>query len=209
MLNYPIATTIVLAIIAGYFYLYKFFYKYWEGYKNPSNLILIGDSILNNSNYVSEKNNVENKLKLLGYNVTCLAKDNTTLDTIDFQLNKLNLLNKKDVIIISVGGNDILARKNINDIEYQYEEMIKQIKNKGYNRILILDVYYPPFVQCKPFYKKVSIWNNSLTKFTNQDCNVVRISKIMNSGKDFVYEIEPSEIGSEKIANYIDKYLSV
>ena len=209
MLNYPWMTTIILLLVACYFYFYKYFCGQIEGYSNSSNIILIGDSILNNSNYVQQNENVSSCLENRGFNVECLAKDNSTLDTLDKQIIQLDKLSRQSTIVVSIGGNDLLAKKNIKDVKFQFEAMIKKLKEMDFEKILIVDIYYPPFIACKPYYKEVALWNNFLSKFNSEKCKIVRISETMNKKDDFVYEIEPSKMGSIKISELIIKNLNL
>ncbi len=207
MLNYPWITSIILLFIASYFYFYKYFCGNIEGYRNSSNVILLGDSILNNSNYVQPNENVSSCLENKGLHVECLARDNSTLDTIDKQLIQLNNQPRDASVVISIGGNDLLAKKSLKNVKFQFEEMMKKLKKMDFDQILIVDIYYPPFIACKPYYKEVAIWNNFLTSFKNENCKIVRVSEIMKKKEDFVYEIEPSRIGSLKISDLIFKDL--
>ena len=92
VLHYSWISTIILFIICVYFYFYKYFYKLvFESFENSGTYILLGDSILNNSNYVKENENIESKFN---DNAINLAEDNANLFTIESQINKLNDLLK-------------------------------------------------------------------------------------------------------------------
>ena len=102
-----IIISIVIIISCAYFKSVK------EGLTNNDNIILIGDSVLNNSNYVSSGTSVADILKTKTDKVFNFAKDGATisdcygqLDKIPTQLNKTNTY-----VFISAGGNDILNKR--------------------------------------------------------------------------------------------------
>lgn len=203
VLHYSWISTIILFIICVYFYFYKYFYKLvFEPFENSSTYILLGDSILNNSNYVKENENIESKFN---DNVINLAKDNANLFTIESQINKLNDLhiNKTDKIVLSVGGNDLLANRNINDLKIQYTNLLDQIKNKfPYNELILLDIYYPDEKNYKNYYGVITQWNNFILSFKNKQVKIALISEII-SQDDLIFNIEPSSLAGQKIVNLI------
>lgn len=206
VLHYSWISTIILLIICIYFYFYKYFYKFvFESFENSSTYILLGDSILNNSNYVKENENIESIFINQNENVINLAKDNANLYTMEFQLNELNDLsiNPTDIIVLSVGGNDLLANRNINDLKIQYTSLLDQIKNTyPYNEIILLDIYYPDEKNYKNYYGKITEWNNFLLSLKDKKVKVALISEIV-SKEDLVYNIEPSSNGGKKIVSLI------
>ena len=203
VLHYSWISTIILFIICIYFYFYKYFYKLvFESFENSGTYILLGDSILNNSNYVKENENIESKFN---DNAINLAEDNANLFTIESQINKLNDLpiNKTDKIVLSVGGNDLLANRNINDLKIQYTNLLDQIKNKfPYNEIILLDIYYPDEKNYKNYYGVITQWNNFILSFKNKQVKIALISEII-SQDDLIFNIEPSSLAGQKIVNLI------
>lgn len=206
VLNYSWISTFILLIICIYFYFYKYFYKFvFESFENSSTYILLGDSILNNSNYVKENENIESMFINQNENVINLAKDNVNLYTMELQLNELNDLsiNHNDILVLSVGGNDLLATRNINDLKIQYSSLLNKIKNTyPYNEIILLDIYYPDEKNYKNFYSKITEWNNFLLSLKDKNVKVALISEIV-SKDDLVYNIEPSSNGGKKIVSLI------
>ena len=167
------------------FYIYIFLQHNIKSYKENLNqrhkIVLLGDSILENSNYVENYFSVESKIKEKHVNVFNLAQDNATIDDLKIQVNRLQQkkLNKNDVIFISIGGNDILnqyrfRKKNnisyLNDIFERYKSTISKIKNQFTNKIIIINIYSPPNV--KDYHQLIKLWNskqkNSLKKIISK-----------------------------------------
>ena len=83
-----------------------------EGLTNDNYVILMGDSVLNNANYVPEGKSVVDILKTKLSNVLNVSKDGATISDLYGQLDKIpTKLNKAETyIFISAGGNDILSK---------------------------------------------------------------------------------------------------
>ena len=116
-----------------YFYLYIFILisfvclvSYYNTYMathmeaftaKPQTFILLGDSILKNNNYVKQVNNVEHVVReKINGPVYCFAKDGATITDVYTQINDMpcQLNNKRNIIFLSIGGNDMLKNKNKN-----------------------------------------------------------------------------------------------
>jgi len=206
---------ICITIIVGCAY----FKTLKEGLTNNDNIILIGDSILNNSNYVPQGKSIVDILKTKTKRVFDFSKDGSTikdcydqLDKIPQELNKINTY-----IFISVGGNDILNKRaqldeqEIRQLFDNYMDFLKALRVKlGSAKINLLNLYLPsnPFYQS---YKPSIVQWNKLIKDNSSKIgemyNVINLDTLLTSPEDFVYDIEPSEIASQKIANII--YLTV
>jgi len=180
-----------------------------------STIILIGDSVLNNSNYVSseEYTTYSNLKKYINKNnnvtIYNYSQDGATINDCYTQLDKTpNFINNKLYIILSCGGNDILNNNGNIDIQNilipKLKTLIESIKVKfPLAQIYLLDIYYP-------FNTKYTVYNNIIKEWNNQLDNlninifkiikIIKISKIINTNSDLVYDIEPSNIGSKKIA---------
>ena len=184
-------------------------------------IILIGDSILKNDLYVSNNSSIEH---LINQNdVTCVnfAQDGAIITDCFYQLEKIpsNLNNKRTTIYLSVGGNDIIERyierniltKNTDPLTkmfHNYKKLVKSIQTKmDLSKLILIDIYYPPETFYKKYHGIINKWNNMLYKYASTQKNniyeVLKVSEIMNQKMDFVYAIEPSEIGGEKIVNLI------
>jgi len=165
-----------------------------EGFTNT---ILLGDSMLQNSNYVEKSIPY-----LLGQKckVTTLAQDGATINDVYRQLDNMPGDLSNSIIFVSVGGNDLLNYAHINDMIPKYKTLMKSIQAKFPNsKIVPLNLYYPPNIS-NP---NIKPWND----FLGATFNIIHVDKIMNMPSDFISNIEPSEIGSYKIANAILKYI--
>lgn len=185
-----------------------------EGLTNNDNIILIGDSVLNNSNYVSNGNSVYDILKTKTSNVFNYSKDGATINDCYEQLDKipLELNNPNACVFISAGGNNILTSRNkmtsenIIKLFDDYTELIKSVKTRLTNaKIYICNLYLPTNSRYQTYKPAIEQWNKLISQ-NSSDYNVIDLNGLLNTPEDFVYDIEPSEIGSKKIANII--YLS-
>lgn len=169
----------------------------------------MGDSILNNSNYVNASDSVEEELKKNYPQIINLAQDGATLEDLDSQLNKLNKFQINDsslVIVISIGGNDLLRKTDLTnkDLTKIYETKVNTILNQYPKaKIFILNLYFPPNSRFKKHYPNITEWNNNLNSLQNTNIKVISITHIITQNADLVFEIEPSKIGGKKIADSI------
>jgi hypothetical protein len=212
MMKYSVLIVVVSVIIifgCAYFKSIK------EGLTNNNNIILLGDSILNNSNYVSQNKSVADILKTKNENTFNFAKDGATIQDCYAQLEKIPLdLNKSETYIyISVGGNDILNKKgqmdatSIKSLFDRYMNFIRSVKEKfGSSKINVLNLYLPANPRYQSYKSSIEEWNKLIDSNANnigETYNVIDLYTMLVSTEDFVYDIEPSEIASEKIANVI------
>jgi hypothetical protein len=186
-----------------------------EGLTNNNNIILIGDSILNNSNYVPLNKAVADILKTKTQNVFNFAKDGATIQDCYSQLDKipLELNNTESYIFISVGGNDILNKTTqldetkINSLFEKYMELVKSIRTKfGSAKITLLNLYLPSNPRYQSYKESIEQWNQLIDKNSSnigEMYYVIDLYSMLNNPNDFTYDIEPSESASEKIANVI------
>jgi hypothetical protein len=186
-----------------------------EGLTNKNNIVLIGDSVLNNSSYVSPNKSVVDILKTKTTNVFDYAKNGATIQDCYEQLDKIPIdLNKTETyIFISAGGNDILNKngqmssEDINSLFNRYMEFIKAVREKfGSTKINILNLYLPANPRYQSYKSSVEEWNNLIKDNANtvgEMYNIVDLYSMMTNLNDFIYDIEPSELASEKIANII------
>jgi hypothetical protein len=186
-----------------------------EGLTNNDNIVLIGDSILNNANYVPSGKSVFDILKTKTNNVLNVAKDGATIIELYEQLDKIPVeLNKSETyIFISIGGNDILnKRANLDSVELtklfnNYMEFLKALRIKlGNTKINIMNLYLPSNPRYQSYKSSIEQWNKLIETNSNkigEMYNVIGLNNLLTSPQDFVYDIEPSESASEKIANLI------
>ena len=181
---------------------------------NKKNIILLGDSILNNSNYVNPGESVSDIIKSKGRKVINVAVDNSKIKDINKQLNRIpSSYNKSNTyIFLSVGGNDILNLpsqndEQINELFKEYLKNIKAIKNKfPKSKIIAVNIYHPPSSYYKMYYNSIDLWNELLDQNTFEKYKVLNIDNIIKTKNDLVHDIEPSKQGSIKIANAIVKF---
>lgn len=182
-----------------------------EGLTNNNTIILIGDSVLNNSNYVPEGKSVVSVLESKSKNIVNLAKDGATIMDLYSQLDNVPVeLNKSSsYVFISVGGNDILKNNggNVRALSDKTMSFLDALRARlGSTKINMLNLYLPANPRYQSYKKSVDEWNQLLEERSNKIgamYNVVDIHSLLTEPSDFVYDIEPSELGSKKIANAI------
>jgi hypothetical protein len=204
--------SIIIIISCAYFKGIK------EGLTNNDNILLIGDSVLNNSKYVSADNSVYDNLKTKTSNVFNYSKDAATINDCYEQLDKipLELNNPNAYVFISAGGNNILNARNkmtgenIKTLFNEYIEFIKSVKSRLSNaKIYICNLYLPTNPRFQTYKPSIVQWNKLISQNSSnigEMYTVIDLNSLLNTPEDFVYDIEPSEMGSKKIANII--YLS-
>lgn len=203
----------IMFTIAIAYYNFKDIETMQENLTNMENIILVGDSILNNANYVSPGLTVYDLIKSKHSNVEIYAADNSAIKDVIKQVENIpdKFNTKNTYVFISAGGNDILNLSIHQDSDTtkklfdMYLLLIKAIKQRLPNaNIISLNIYYPPNPYYKIFYSTVELWNNLLKK--HKDINgfsLIDINKLLTDEDDFTHDIEPSDIGGEKIANAI------
>lgn len=202
-----------------------FTYKYIftnlkEPMTNSDTIVLIGDSILNNNMYVPVGKSVADNIKLIhGNNIIIGAKDNATIDTCYYQLNMNNINNSENYFVfISIGGNDILnnllddSKKNktinknkLENLKKKYIKLVKFIEDKYPKaKIHLLNLYFPSDEKYKKYEKSIIEWNKMIENVCLENkYSLLRIDNLLKNPSDFTNGIEPSVIGSEKIAKLI------
>ena len=223
MNNFPKFTTILIIIISlVIIFSCAYFKSLKEGLTNNNTVILMGDSVLNNSNYVSAGNSVYDNLKKKLDKVINVAKDSATINDLYEQLDKIpvDLNNSNTYIFISAGGNDILNNSNLglnkhtelnnNEIRRLFDTymiFLKALRTKlGSSKINIINLYLPANPRFQSYKTSIEQWNTLINQHSNkigEIYNIVDFHSLLISLEDFVYDIEPSESASNKIANLI------
>lgn len=216
MNNFPKFTTILIIIISLIIvFSCAYFKSLKEGLTNNNTVILMGDSVLNNANYVPEGNSVYDILKTKLNNILNVATDGATINDLYTQLDKIpvDLNNTDTYIFISAGGNDILnSRKELtnNDMTQlfdKYMNFLKALRAKlGSVKINILNLYLPSNPRYQSYKPSIEQWNKLINQYSNkigEMYNVLDLYSLLTSPDDFVYDIEPSASASNKIANLI------
>lgn len=190
-------------------------------------IILLGDSMLNNSLYVPPNKSVHSMLKSqFSTDVHMFAQDGATISDVYGQLDRLNESHNTDYtyVFLSAGGNNIAnkihKRQGVNSkkdtrMETHYENLVKSINIKVPNaKLILLNLYYPTsetYASAKPLIEQWNLFLDQFqpSKFFNQknaDMRVhklIRVDKLLTNDSDFTHKIEPSIIGGEKICNAI------
>ena len=209
-MKYPKFIIIIISVII--IFSCAFYKSLKEGLTNNNNIILMGDSVLNNSNYVPEGKSVYDNLKTKLNNVLNVAKDGATINDLYLQLDEIpiELNNTETYIFISAGGNNILNKQTNTDITQlfnSYMDFLNALRVKLSNvQINIMNLYLPANPRFQSYKKSIDQWNNLINKNSSnvgKMYNVIDINSLLTTSSDFVYDIEPSETGSEKIANII------
>lgn len=210
---YFISLVIALFIFAA---LYQKNVRLTESFDNKNiKIVLAGDSIFDNKEYVIPGESVEQNLINNKNDVLLLAKDGAFVADLVHQLKKMpSNLNTPDTrLFISVGGNDILYKykdrkiideKEINSVLEQYKNNILSIKNKFNIKIYLTNIYYPPLDKYVKLHKVIRYWNNEQKQFAEEhNLSLFNIDTLVTEIIHFSNEIEPSEIGSKLIADGI------
>ena len=177
-------------------------------------IVLIGDSMLNNSAYVSANQSVPDLLskKLVGNTLYNFAKDGATINDCYAQLDKISteLNNSTTYIVVSCGGNNILSSRslkttNINNLFNQYSELLKSIKTRVPNAsVYVLDLYTPTNSHYMSYHEAIDQWNQLLEDNKSYlQYKIINTSSLLVTEEDFSYNIEPSEKGGKKIVEAI------
>ena len=193
-----------------------------EGLTNKSNdsstIILIGDSILNNNNYIfTEGKSVSDLIKAEHSNTYLFAKDGAIITDCYTQIEQISKIESEAnseeniYIFVSAGGNNILSSRNklsnemIESFFQQYSTLILSIKSSFPNaQIYLLNLYYPLDSRFKNLYTYIDQWNTLLSEFAeNNKLKVIQTNKFMLKNSDFTNAIEPSETGGKKLADAI------
>ena len=216
MNNFPKLTTVAIIIISIVIIISCAYFKsIKEGLTNSNTIILMGDSVLNNANYVPEGKSVYDSLKTKLSNVINIAKDGATISDLYGQLDKIpvDLNNSNTYIFISAGGNDILnKRSDLSDTEISklfnsYMEFLNALKTKlGSVNVNIMNLYLPANPRYQSYKPSINQWNQLIEASSSnigETYNVIDLYTLLTSPNDFVYDIEPSESASDKIAYLI------
>ncbi len=195
-----------------------------EGLTNKSNdsstIILIGDSILNNNNYIfTEGKSVSELIKAKHSDTYLFAKDGAVITDCYTQIEQISKIESESdtnlreniYIFVSAGGNNILSSRGtlsseiIESFFQQYSTLILSLKSSFPNsQIYLLNLYYPLDSRFKNLYTYIDQWNTLLSEFAeNNKLKVLQTNKFMLKNSDFTNAIEPSETGGKKLADAI------
>lgn len=218
-------TQFILAILFATFVLFSVslwsvYYekKYIEPFNQMTNknIILIGDSMLQNKSYVTNGKSITDILeKSTPHNsIFNYAVDGTTISGAYQQIKEIPIEfnNSNTSIFLSAGGNDIIDRaqsgstnENITQIFDDYCKMVQSLKTKmNDSKIILLTLYYPDSKDYHLYYGMIKDWNKKLDAFAkDQGFKILKTNNLLSRPTDFTSNIEPSETGGEKIAKSI------
>jgi hypothetical protein len=218
-MNYSYYLLIIFLLFTIYFVTYIDLLDKKEGLTNKSNIILFGDSMLNNTTYIDiDTNNNDNSVPGLikqqsDANLQNYAKDGATIEDCYSQFHVLSTTPTNATIFISAGGNNIINENRNNAVDnsfvsslfQKYSKMVLQIKDKFPNAtICLLNIYKP----VKPRYKRLSDsidqWNSLIEQFAQKNgFKIIQTNKLLTNESDFIYDYEPSATGGQKIVDAI------
>jgi hypothetical protein len=190
------------AIITFLLLLY-FIYKNNFVIENPTihnNVLLLGD------NYLHIKSN---------YQIYNYAKNDTFIKHADRQLELVNFDVSYTYIFISFGRNDIIQHCFHMDNKYiirlfeKYKKFISKIKSKfPQAKLTIINLYLPLKSHYKKYYNSINLWNNLIETNQNLGYKVLQTNILMTSPTDFIYELELSQNGLQKLTQEMDKFIN-
>ena len=177
------------------------------------NVILIGDSMLNNSNYVSQGESIPDLLskKLVGNTVYNFAKDGATISDCYAQIDKIPL-DSNTTIFVSCGGNNILNSRgqnlNVTKLFAEYSELIKSIKVRTTTDLYVLNLYMPAGGHHTSYKPAIDQWNQLLQdNASTLGYSVLTTDDLLTASEDFIYGVEPSFNGGKKLVSKMVDYI--
>ena len=185
-------------------------------YSREETIVLLGDSILKNNEYVEK--GIDEILIERTEKTYCYAEDGAKIVDVYSQLDRVpfDLNNKLTTVYLSVGGNNILTHyvdleQDITDTNIlfklfsSYVILVESIQTKMQeSKLVLLDIYYPQSEEFKKYHSIIREWNNMIYHYAEQNHNeVLKVSQLLTQEGDFSHSIEPSLQGGEKIVNYI------
>ena len=202
----------LLTLITFILYITRNTKEYFTQIKNKKTIILLGDSVFNNNSYVEKGKAVNELLQKTADETTtivCLARNDSTINNVYQQLENvtIDLNDKLTTVFLSVGGNDIinLKQKNVEDTFEKYKTLIKAITTKLPNvKLVLLNIYYP--ATTSNYDSLIDKWNTNLDleyESNNKNIYILNLANLLKDPSDFVFDIEPSITGGEKIAHKI------
>jgi hypothetical protein len=190
------------------------------------NLVLLGDSILDNGAYTGDGPAVIDQVRAelpQSWHATLLAIDGSTTADIDAQLRRLP--NDASQLVLSVGGNDALQRSDIlnarvatsaealsllHGVVHRFEANYRSMLAACIARklpLLVCTIYNGNFPD-RHYQDCVTV---ALTAFNDviiraaaeHDLQILDLRSVCSTARDYANTIEPSSRGGEKIASAI------
>ena len=213
--TYKICFFLFLIVIFNVLF-YCFFNKdYKENFNSNKNLILMGDSVFRNDNYVDTGHSIKDIFNKDLKNVIVVAQDNAVINDIKYQFKKIpkSMNNSNTKLIVSIGGNDLLNYYKSNDVTdkkyidtlfQNYQSNIEYLITNSKYEIVLCNIYYPKAESFKRYHKIISIWNEKVKNFSSKsNLELIELDKIVDQKHYFTNDIEPSFRGGLVIRNHI------
>lgn len=208
---------LILAIVILLVYYFTETSKSKLGFSTSNNktIVLLGDSILNNSNYVDDDETVSALIKKTcssnseGISVILKAQDNAKIYDVYAQVD--SLIGHDDIeptyVFLSVGGNNMLDSQfvSLDNLKEQYIKLVTYIHSKlPKSEIYLLGLYYPFDTRFHRYNSNIESWNNFIKETGYKN---IMLDGLLTNKSDIIFSIEPSATGSKKIANEICKVI--
>ena len=223
---YPMGIAIISPLIKVFRFLFRqarlrkealYKTKVMEYLTNNEDIVLVGDSILENSKYVPENKSVKDEIFKKHKNMLMLAEDDSKIRDIEKQLKLMpKHLNKKSThLIMSVGGNDILEKyekkkaseittEKIDELFIEYRTLLEKIKKKYKMKIVLVNIYLPVAKSHVKLHKVIREWNRRQKSYARaKKMKILAIADKFDDPKHFTKKIEPSAEGSKIIAKQV------
>ena len=98
-----------------------------------------------------------------------------------------------------------LQQKQLDNTFEKYKTLICAITTKLPNvKLVLLNIYYP--ANTSKYYSLIDKWNTNIDleyESNNKNIYILNLANLLKEPSDFVFDIEPSITGGEKIANKI------
>jgi len=183
-------------------------------------IALIGDSILDNELYTGINGSVFTHVQKLfpKDNILNLAVDGSTIDDLEEQLAGIlkPRIKKWDYAFLSIGGNNLINDQKflINATPQELKIYCNNLGNRinsvyyqlslSFKKIILLKMYQPTFDGFDQEFKNIAYSAiNRVNSTSDVGMHFFPLTNILKEIDDFTNVIEPSEIGSIKIANLI------
>jgi hypothetical protein len=194
-------------------------------------ICLYGDSILDNGPYVSYGNAVINQMRAaFGNEVALVARDGAVVSHVFGQIDRHPPV-PSDVVVLSVGGNDLLQYPSLYDghpldathpvmqavqhMHGDYRRLVGQFDTFGC-RVVVCNLYTPAELQGYFAGVMPMALVHELIAYHNQvvadvakayNAQVLDIAALFTDAEDFTHVIEPSERGGIKLVNGLKNLL--
>lgn len=186
-----------------------------ESLQTNTTIILMGDSIFKNNQYIKKGESVEDRIKSLHKNTLVVAQDGAIIFDLIRQFKQIpEKYNKPTTtLFISIGGNDILHKyrfrstkdkNNLSRIIDNFQKLILLFKSSCKCKIVLCTIYFPTAKLYHDYYPIINTWNHALERFAKKhDFKILPIADLLHKKQHFTHDIEPSSEGSQIICDNI------